>query len=104
MKRILVTRFSAMGDVAMVASVLREFQEQHTDVEIIMVSRAFFAPFFEGIPRVLFHPIYPDKQHKGIIGLYQLFKELRAYKPTALADLHDNIRSNILSTFFLLSG
>lgn len=104
MKRILVTRFSAMGDVAMVASVLREFQEQHTDVEIIMVSRAFFAPFFEGIPRVLFHPIYPEKQHKGIIGLYQLFKELRAYKPTALADLHDNIRSNILSTFFRLSG
>ncbi len=104
MKRILVTRFSAMGDVAMVASVLREFQEQHTEVEIIMVSRAFFAPFFQGIPRVSFHPIYPEKQHQGLVGLYKLFKELRAYRPTELADLHDNIRSNILSTFFRMSG
>lgn len=104
MKRILVTRFSAMGDVAMVASVLREFQEQCQDVEIILVTRPFFAPFFDGIPNIKFHPIYPDQQHRGLKGLYRLFKELRAYKPDSVADLHDNLRSNTLSVFFKLFG
>lgn len=59
MKRIIVTRFSAMGDVAMVASVLKEFQRQHTDIEIIMVSRKLFKPFFTSIPRLQFHGIDP---------------------------------------------
>lgn len=101
MKRIIVTRFSAMGDVAMVAAVLREFQEQHSETEIIMVSRRLFSGFFADIPRLTFHEISPEGRHKGITGLYKLYKELRAYKATAVADLHNNIRSRILNTLFL---
>ncbi|WP_156306042.1 glycosyltransferase family 9 protein [Sphingobacterium endophyticum] len=104
MKRILVTRFSAMGDVAMVASVLREFQEQHTDTEIIMVSRPFFSAFFEGIPRLKFHPIDPKNKHKGIAGLFKLYKELKSYKATQVADLHNNLRSRFLDILFKISG
>ncbi len=100
MKRILVTRFSAMGDVAMVASVLREFQAQHTDTEIIMVSRPFFSAFFDGIPRLIFHPIDPKGKHKGIPGLLKLFNELKKYKAKQVADLHNNIRSRFLDIFF----
>lgn len=104
MKRIIVTRFSAMGDVAMVASVLKEFQRQHTDIEIIMVSRKLFKPFFTSIPRLQFHGIDPKNKHKGIFGLYKLFGELKAYKADCVADLHNNIRSRILDLFFFLSG
>ena len=104
MKRIIVTRFSAMGDVAMVASVLNEFQEQHTDTEIIMVSRQLFKAFFEHIPRLIFHPIDPNGKHRGVIGLFRLFKELKGYKPDFVADLHNNIRSRILDTLFRFSG
>ena len=100
MRRILVTRFSAMGDVAMVASVLREFQEQHTDTEIIMVSRPFFSAFFEGIPRVIFHPIDPKGKHKRVAGLVKLFNELKKYKAAQVADLHNNIRSRFLDLLF----
>ncbi|WP_312696335.1 MULTISPECIES: glycosyltransferase family 9 protein [Sphingobacterium] len=104
MKRILVTRFSAMGDVAMVASVLREFQAQHTDTEIIMVSRPFFSAFFDGIPRLIFHPIDPKGKHKGIPGLLKLFNELKKYKAKQVADLHNNIRSRFLDILFKTSG
>ncbi|MEK7375993.1 MAG: heptosyltransferase, partial [Candidatus Margulisiibacteriota bacterium] len=33
-----------------------------------------------------------------------LYQELRKYKPTAIADLHDNLRSRAISTFFRLTG
>lgn len=102
--KIIVLRFSAMGDVAMVASVLREFAEQHPQVELVMVSRKPFAAFFDGIDNLSFHPILPKDKHKGIVGLYQLYKELKSYQPTAIADLHDNLRSRVLSTFFRFTG
>lgn len=103
-KKIIVLRFSAMGDVAMVASVLHEFSEQNPSAELIMVSRPAFKPFFDHIPNLIFHPIQPKTTHKGIGGLYKLYKELRNYKPDAIADLHDNLRSRAISTFFRLTG
>ncbi|MEI5984952.1 MULTISPECIES: glycosyltransferase family 9 protein [Sphingobacterium] len=100
MKRVLVMRFSAMGDVAMVASVLKEFQQQHQDTEIIMVSRPLFSAFFQEIPRLTFHAIQPKGRHKGVFGLLSLFNELKSYKPYAVADLHNNIRSRFLDMLF----
>lgn len=103
MKRIIVTRFSAMGDTAMVASVLKEIIEQHQDIELIVVSREMFAPFFADIPRVQFHAILPKGKHKGIGGLYRLFRELKSYKSFHIADLHNNLRSRFLDLLFLTS-
>lgn len=103
-QKIIVLRFSAMGDVAMVASVLKEFSAQSPSTEIIMVSREAFKPFFDGIPNLIFHAIQPRTTHKRIDGLYKLYQELRKYKPTAIADLHDNLRSRAISTFFRLTG
>lgn len=104
MKRIIVTRFSAMGDVAMVASVLKEFQQQHQDTEIILVSRKLFSAFFEHIPRVKFHTFEPKHKHKGLGGIYSLFKELKAYKADFVADLHNNLRSRALGFLFKMVG
>lgn len=102
--KIIVLRFSAMGDVAMVASVLQEFAAQHPAAELVMVSREAFRPFFEGINNVTFHPIHPKTLHKGVNGLYKLYKELKQYQAVAIADLHDNLRSRAVCTFFRLSG
>ena len=102
--RVLVIRFSAMGDVAMVASVLRELCAQHKQIELVMVSRPQFAAFFEDIPGLIFHPIYPDEQHKGPKGLWKLFNELKGYNIDYVADLHNNIRSRILTLFYKTAG
>ncbi len=102
--KIIVLRFSAMGDVAMVASVLKELVKQNNGIELVMVSRSAFKPFFEDIKNVTFHAIEPKSIHKGIFGLFKLFLDLKNYSPVAIADLHDNIRSRALCLFFRMVG
>lgn len=102
--KILVLRFSAMGDVAMIAPILKEFRAHYPEKHLVVVSRNLFKPFFEGISNITFHPIDPKGKHKGLKGLYALFKELKHYNITAVADLHDNLRSKVIRNLFLLSG
>lgn len=101
---IVVFRFSAMGDVAMAAAVVRDFCAQYPQITVIFVSRPTYQSFFSGIRGVTFHPIHPGTDHRGGRGLYRLFRELAAYRPLAVADLHHNIRSRILAAFFRLGG
>jgi ADP-heptose:LPS heptosyltransferase len=75
-KKILAFRFSAMGDVAMVVPVIKSVVKQNPDIEIIMVSRSFFKAFFSNIPQVQFIGV-DLKKYKGILGLFQLFRELK---------------------------
>lgn len=103
-EKIIILRFSSMGDVAIVASFLKEFREKYPGVSLVMVSKKQFRPFFETIDNVVFHALESDTKHKGFFGLYKLFKELKQYRCDAVADLHDNIRSRIISFFFRLSG
>ena len=93
-----------MGDVAMTVSVIRAFVAQNPGVRITVVSRPFFKPFFDTIPEVDFFTIDLDEKHKGFLGLFQLFKELKELKVDALADLHNVLRSKILTLFFQLNG
>lgn len=101
---IAVIRLSAMGDVAMTVPVIRAFVAQHPDVKLTVVSRPFFKSFFDTIPEVNFFPIDLDNKHKGFFGLFQLFKELKALGVDAIADLHNVLRSKILTVFFKSNG
>jgi len=103
-KHIAVIRLSAMGDVAMTVPVLRAFVSQHPDVKITVVSRPFFKPFFDTIPQVHFFPIDLEKKHKGFLGLFRLYQTLKKLDVDALADLHNVLRSKVLTAFFSLNG
>ena len=103
-KHILVIRLSAMGDVAMTVPVLRAFSLQYPDVRITVVSRPFFAPFFNEIPNVNFFGVDLKKRHKGFLGLLRLFSDLRKLKIDAVADLHNVLRSKVIRALFALSG
>lgn len=102
--KILVIRFSAMGDVAMTAPVLKEFMREYPDTELLMLSRSLFQPFFNDIPNLNFYPFEPKQQHKGFLGLIKLFIALRKQKITAVADLHNNLRSRIVGLLFFITG
>ncbi len=102
--KILVTRFSAMGDVAMTTIVVKAVVEQNDGVEIIFASRDFFSPFFKHIPNTKFVGVDLKNKYKGVSGLYRLFKKLKKEKPHYIADLHDVLRTKILRTFFQISG
>lgn len=93
-----------MGDVAMVAPVLRAFVSQYPHVKITVVSRPFFKPFFAAIPNVVFFDVDLNGRHKGPKGLLRLFLDLRRLKADAVADLHNAIRSKVIRKLFGLIG
>ncbi|QYJ69474.1 glycosyltransferase family 9 protein [Flavobacterium litorale] len=93
-----------MGDVAMVVPVLRALTAQHKHVRVTVVSRIFFKPFFNDIPRVNFFAAEPKGRHKGFLGLLKLYKELKVLHFTGVADLHNVIRSKVITKLFELKG
>lgn len=97
-------RLSAMGDVAMTVPVLRAFVKEYPNIQITVVSRPFFKPFFDTIPNVVFFAFDEKERHKGFLGLIRLFKDLRKLKIDAFADLHNVLRSKVVRTLFALSG
>ncbi len=104
-QHILVIRFSAMGDVAMTVPVIKNVLQQNPQVRITVVSNSFLQPLFQGIERCHFYPAYLQKQHNGIAGIYELFKELSTTnKFNAIADLHSVLRTSLLKIFFGFSG
>ena len=100
MKKILAYRFSAFGDVAMIVPVLKEFLAQNPDTEIVFVSRKNFADLFDGIERLTFRGVNLD-DYKGFLGLRKLALKLKKeFNPHFVADLHNVLRTKILSFFF----
>lgn len=104
-KHILVMRFSAMGDVAMTVPVIKELLAQHPNLNITYVSRPAFAAFFEGIDRLRFISTDFKSNYAGIAGTYKLFRHLQSLAQyNAVANLHNNLRTNIIQGLFKLHG
>jgi ADP-heptose:LPS heptosyltransferase len=102
-KHILLIRLSALGDVAMTVPVISSLVEKYPDLKLTIVSRKFAAPLFEGIPRVDFLEADVYGKHRGT-GLLQLANEARALHIDAVADLHNVIRSRIITAYLRLRG
>lgn len=103
-KKLLALRFSALGDVTMIAPVLEEFMDQHPDVEIYVASRPFMGTIFKSNPRVNFIPVDLNNKYKGFFGLVKLFNELKVHQFDYVADMHNVIRSKVITTLFNLTG
>jgi ADP-heptose:LPS heptosyltransferase len=101
---LLVIRLSAMGDVAMTVPVLSGLVGQYPNVKITVLTRSFFTPLFDGIPNVEVYTADVRGRHKGIVGLFRLFKELKNLHIDAVADLHHVLRSTILKNYFRLTN
>ena len=98
---ILVIRFSAMGDVAMTVPVVYSLAKQYPDVRITVLSQKFAHPFFAHMPHnVGFMEADLKKEYHGVTGLNALYRRLVAKNFTAIADLHDVLRSKYLRMRF----
>ncbi len=93
-----------MGDVAMTVPVLTNFQQQHPNVKITVLTRGFFAPMFAQLKDVSVIEAKVKADHKGVLGLWKLYKELKKLNIDGVADLHNVLRSNILKRFFSWGG
>jgi ADP-heptose:LPS heptosyltransferase len=80
-------------------------REQYPEVELVLLTRSEYKPFFSSIPGLdLFLPDL-KRRHKGLTGLIWLFKDInRNSEIDYVIDLHDVLRSKILRLFFRLSG
>ena len=104
MKKLLVIRFSAMGDVAMTVPVIHSLASQHPELRITVMTRGRFAPMFQWTPaNVEVMPVELEN-YSGIFGLGRLYSELKKKKYDAVADLHDVLRTKYLRLRFKMSG
>lgn len=105
MKRILVYRFSAMGDVVMLLPVIKGLLESNEELEIYLLTRSFLFPVFQGIDRLHLVAADLDGEHKGARGLYRLYKKLKQeVNPDAVFDLHQVLRTHLLNFYFKRGG
>lgn len=103
-KKILVIRFSSMGDVALVVPVLRSLIQAHQDVEVTMLTRPRFSVFFDGLQGVKVFAADLEGRHKGLWGLARLFRQLAKENYDVVIDLHDHLRTMIIRSLFKLAG
>jgi len=101
---ILVIRLSALGDVAMTVPVLRVLTHTYPELKLTVLSRRQFEPLFADLPNVQFLEADVQGRHKGFFGLLKLAKEIKGLSINGVADLHQVIRSKILSWHLSLTG
>lgn len=94
MKKLLVIRFSALGDVAMTVPLVRAIAQQYPDTEVTFLSKKMTKPLFEQMPQnVRYIGADFNGIHKGHFGWQRLMKEIDIKQFDAVADLHGSLRS-----------
>lgn len=94
-----------MGDVALLVPVIKSLIAAHADIEVTVVTRPRFAPFFYDMERVIVFPADVDYTYNGIFGMRDLFRALiRKAHYEVVIDMHDHIRTILLRTLFKLFG
>ena len=95
---ILVLRFSALGDVAILQPVLKQRCAANPDNHFTLAAPALAQPLFADIPNLSYFPI--DKHRP----LREIWRSLCDLKPDAVADIHGVLRTMRLDLRFRLRG
>lgn len=94
-----------MGDVAMLVPVVASLAKCYPQIRITVLSKPFARSFFENIAdNVGFMEADVSGENKGIHGLNVLYRRLAAKHFTAVADMHDVLRTKYLTMRFLMAG
>ncbi len=99
---ILVIRLSAMGDVAMTVPVLGEVVANYSKIKLTVLTKKQFVPLFSELKNTSVYVADIKNRHKGLLGLWRLYRELKILQIDYVADLHNVLRSQILKKYFTL--
>lgn len=103
-ERLLLLRFSALGDILMTVPVIKALALLRPNCTITVVSRPFVGSIFQCLPEnVQFVGINP-RQYPGLGGLGKMYGELKKLNPTHVCDLHDVLRTKYLRWRFKMAG
>lgn len=98
-------RLSALGDVAMTIPQIYSVCQAYPDTTFVVLTQRVASSLFMYAPINLQVYIADVKaRHKGVAGLWLLYKELSALGIDAVADLHDVLRTKILRRLFRMAG
>ncbi|MDB5121707.1 MAG: glycosyl transferase [Sphingobacteriales bacterium] len=89
--KILIIRFSSIGDIVLTTPVIRCLKQQLKDAEVHYLTKKNFKA-------VLAHNPYIDKLHLLDHDLSKTISELKAEKFDCVIDLHHNLRTFIIKT------
>lgn len=104
-KRVLVARFSSMGDVAMAIPVVYSVCMANPDTEFMMLTQKVASTLFINMPENLHVKGIKKDDYKGVCGMHRLFKEIKKeFNPDSFVDLHGNFRSSVIAFFCILNG
>src|SRR6187431_504279 len=84
--KILILRFSSIGDIVLTTPVIRCLKKQLPGVEIHYATKNVFKGILENNP-------YVNKVHTLSVSTSDLIKELKAEKFDIVIDLHKNLRT-----------
>jgi len=87
--KVLVVRFSSIGDIVLTTPVLRGLKEQIENIEIHYLTKKQFAPILQENPRI--DKIYTIDNH-----IDELVDDLKKEKYAIIIDLHNNLRTKSL--------
>ncbi len=106
MKKLLVIRFSALGDIAMTVPVVASLCRQYPELQVTMLTSKVGAKIYQAVlastANLTVKGVDVKKDYKGISGLNRLYHELKAEGFDAVADLHDVLRTKWLNLRFSL--
>jgi len=89
--RVLLVRFSSIGDIVLTTPLVRALRRRHPDAQLIYVTKRAMAPLVTDNPHLSqVIALEPDEP------LAQLARRLRALQPTHGLDLHGSLRSAAL--------
>lgn len=104
-RNLLVTRFSALGDVAMTVPVVYSLCATNPQTKVILVTKKLPSTLFLNRPDNLEIVVFNPARWKGVGGLWRLAAHLKkSYDIDAYADLHDVLRTKFLRLFMRLRG
>ncbi|MFA5712632.1 MAG: glycosyltransferase family 9 protein [Bacteroidales bacterium] len=98
-----ILRFSALGDVAIAAPLIKGYASANPHLLFTMVSKPHLKALFEGCDNLLFLPVDFKGSYRGLVGLFKLYQNLLSARVTHIADLQWNLRGWILYLFSLSS-
>jgi len=103
-KKILIIRLSAFGDVILSLPVIKAWALQNPSQQFAVLTKPRFRALFENLaPNVSTLNIDFGTQYKGFWGIIKLFFHLNN-DISSVVDLHNVLRSNILTFLFSLVG
>ena len=104
MAKILVVRFSALGDVVMTVPIVYALATQYPQHQITVLSRKRMAVYFNHLPENVSFKGIDLNSYKGFSGLLRLYWKLRKEHYDYVADFHDVLRTKVVRFCFWITG